>query len=83
MKFQFGFNSYPPSVEINEKLLNQIIIYINLLFYFGSMFFLIQLFGEKKAKFNLILNGLGISKTTNFLSLIPLYFIINSAIFYV
>ena len=78
LKFQFGFNSYPPSVEISDKSFLKIIIYINIGFYYASLFFAIQLFSERQLKINIMLNGVGISKTTNFLSWIVIYFIINS-----
>ena len=66
--FQFGFNSYPPSIEMNDKALSEIIvIYINFSFLFFSIIFENLLFSEKK-EIKLMLNELGISKTTNFLS---------------
>ena len=82
LKFQFGFNSYPPSVEINDKsFFNIVIIYLNGGFFLASFFFVFQLFSETTLKIDVMLNGLGISKMTNFLSWIAIFFIINSFIF--
>ena len=82
IKLQFGFNSYPPSVEISDKsFLNVVIIYLNIGFFYGSLFFVMQLFSERMLKIDVMLNGLGISKMTNFLSWIAIFFIINSFVF--
>ena len=82
LRIQFGFNSYPPSIEINNKsFLNIVIIYINFGFYYASLFFVFQLSTERQLKINIMLNGVGISKTTNFFSWIAIYFIINSFVF--
>ena len=82
LRIQFGFNSYPPSIEMNNKsFLNIVIIYINFGFYYASLFFVFQLSTERQLKINIMLNGVGISKTTNFFSWIAIYFIINSFVF--
>ena len=79
--FQFGFNSYPPSIEMSDKtFLNFIVFYINSSFLYFSYFFQILLFSEKN-EIKVMLNELGISKTTNFLSWILIYLILNSFIF--
>jgi hypothetical protein len=80
--FQFGFNSYPPSIEMSDKTFLYIIVfYINFSFLYFSYFFQILLFSEKN-EIKVMINELGISKTTNFLSWILIYLIINSFIFY-
>ena len=82
LKFKFGFNSFPSSVEISDKaFLNVVIIYLNIGFFYGSLFFVFQLFSEMMLKIDVMLNGLGISKMTNFLSWIAIFFIINSFVF--
>ena len=75
LKLQFGFNSYPPSVETSDKFfLNFVVFYLNMEFFYGSFLFAIQLSLEKKFKIDVMLNGLGISKTINFLSSFAIFF---------
>jgi len=81
LKLQFGFNSYPPSVEFDKDLYFAFVFFINFNFVFGSFIFAFQLFSEKKLKIDAMLNGLGISKTTNFLCWTAIYFIINSFVY--
>ena len=82
VKFKFGFNSYPPSVEIrNNFYLEFTIVYLNIGLIFGQFIFVFQLFSERMLKIDVILNRQGISKTSNFLSWIAIFFIINSFIY--
>jgi len=82
LKFQFGFNSFPPSVEKRViAFINLVVLYINIGFFYGSFLFVFQLYAEKKFKIDVMLYGLGISKATNFLSWISIYFMINSFVF--
>ena len=81
IKFQFGFNSYPPSIEMIDKdILNEVFTYINFSFLFFSIIFQYLIIYEKN-EIKVMLKELGISKTTNFLSWISIYLIINSFIF--
>ena len=80
LKIFEGFNSYPPSTEIDENDINQLINILGLEFYYISLFFSIHILEEKEKKVDLLLNGLGITRMQNFMSWIFVYLIQNSVL---